>query len=223
LLIGSLAHWLICAIFWHFSSCFALASGSFGSLALICSLAHLLSAHLGLLGSSAHLLIRSLAHLRHFLAFLLSLASGSLAPWRSFTHWLILAHWLISASLAHLLICSFGLICSLAPWLVGSLAYLRHSWHFSSFTALASGSLAPWPSFARWLICSFAHHLGLIGSSAQWLLGSLAYLCLFWHLAFFGVCLFWHFCLFWHLAFFGLSRAFLLSPQDLRVSGLYNL
>jgi len=44
------------------------------------------------------------------------------------------------ASLAQSLIGAHWLIGSLAHWgLIGSLAHLRHFWHFSSFLALASG------------------------------------------------------------------------------------
>jgi len=174
----------------------------------------------------------------------------SLAPWR-WPPWLICS-WLIGplaqasflaflelfcsglrllgslaliAPFAHLLIGSFGplwLLCSMAYWLIGSfvpflafieLIWLRpHFWHFSIFFALASGSLAPRRSLPHLLMCSFAH-IGLLGSSAQWLICSSAHLCLFWHSSSsFGSGL-----------IFGISRAFLLRPQDIRVSGLFNL
>ena len=168
----------------------------------------------------------------------LGLASGHWpifpGPWPTGTlAWFLGAH-------AHLLIgtglASFAwphlLISSSAPWrwpnlLIGSLALasLAHlligSLAQASFLAFLKlfcyglrllGSLALIAPFAHLLICSLAH-LGLFGSSAQWLIGSLAHLCLFWHLSSsFGSGL-----------IFGISRAFLLRPQDIRVSGLFNL
>ena len=147
---------------------------------------------------------------------------GSLALIGSFAHWLV-GTGLASFAWPHLFIASrllgAGLICSLAPWrwppwlicswLIGSLARP----HFLAFLELFCSGLKLLG--AHCTICSFCSlaHLGLFGSSAQWLICSLAHLCLFWHLSSsFGSGL-----------IFGLSRAFLLQPQDLSVSGLFNL
>ena len=112
-----------------------------------------------------------------------------------------MAHWLIGA----------GLLGLFAHWLIGSLAqasFLAFLELFCSGLRLL-GSLALIAPFAHLLIGSF-RPLWLLCSMAHWLIGSfvpfLAFIELIWlrpH--------FWHF------------SSFFAQPQDLSVSGLFNL